>query len=173
MACAAGGGERVSAPPEAVVHVDLPTFAALTPADLPTLERHLRSSQRWEIRLESAAAHELRLAMRRQAVTDDQGRVQYPSGSNGFYSNFQAQDIYQTRVLLGLNGEYGLGNARVGVTRATARAGDVQLELVQGDQPGLWSELIVAGGAGLTLEIYEQSRTGARPATTADTIAIG
>lgn len=163
----AGQGELVSSPPEAVVDVNMPTFAALTAEDRALLERHFRSSQRWEIRDEPSRDGRRRLAVRREPHTDEQGRVSYPPGSNGFYSNFQAEAIVQTRVLIGLGAEYGLGDLQVGVTRAAATAGPVQLQLVQDDQPGLWSTLIVSGGAGLTLEIYEQSKALSRTYTSA------
>lgn len=164
----AAGREAVSRPAAASVAVNMPTFAAVTPEDLPALERHLRSSLRWEIREEPAGNGYKRLAVRREQGppgSPEMPATPYASTLNGYYSNFNSKDVVQTRVIVGLGQEYGYGSTELGVTRAPATAGPVQLALVDNDQPGAWSVLIVQGGAGLTLEIYEQAWPEARAFT--------
>ena len=164
----AGGRAAVSSPAASVVTVNMPRFAAATEADRSTVERHLRSSLAWEIREEPAGNGFKRFAVRRepgQPGTPERPALPYDSTLNGYYSNFSSGDVVQTRVIVGLGQEYGYGSSSAGVTHASALAGPVPLELVRNDQPGATSVLIVTGGGGLTLEIYEQAHPDARAFT--------
>lgn len=149
------GGGGVSRPAAAEVTVHLPQLAEATEADRGALERHLRASPRWEIREEPEGDHPRRYAVRREADPAGAPADQYASTLNGYYSNKYDEGVLQTRVIVGLGEEHGLGGAAAGVTRAGALDGLVPLELVRGDAPGAYSMLIVRGGGGLSLEIYE------------------
>jgi hypothetical protein len=136
-------------PKEAHVDVSLPSLAELKEADRALLERHFRGSLAWSVFDERG---------RRFAVRRAQQNGEWVDGSNGFHSDFSATGVVQRRVMVGLGGAYGFGVERGNVTRASARAGDVALVLEKYmDQPGQQSYLIVQGGAGVTLEVFEQS----------------
>lgn len=134
----------VRTPPEAVVDVSLPTLAALTQEQSELWERHLRSSLRWEIRLERGCAYAVELQ-----------------------PNTQGRYIVQTGVVMGLGCSHGFGRDRGQIVRASANAGPTQLVLENYmDQPGDNTALLITGGVGHTLEIFEQSQDDRRAFTT-------
>jgi hypothetical protein len=149
-----------STPPQAVVKLNMPVFAGLTAADAALVERHFRSSLRWEIREEHYIQPK---RTKRTAI-----RLRPPAFQvtlNGFYSDFSSKGVVQTRVLVGFGQEYGFGNSGL-ETRVQANAKQAQLVLEKYmDQPGLQSCLVVQGGAGLTLEIFEQAHPKQRAFT--------
>lgn len=144
-----GGRYPLSTPPEARVRLALPTLAGLGPAEVSVIERQLRASAAWSVFVERGRHY----AFRRRL----EGGV-WQSGSNGFHSDFASGKVLQSRVALGLPGEYGFGVERGNVTRAAASDGSAQLVLEKYmDQPGLQSYLIVRGGGGASLEVFEQA----------------
>lgn len=149
-------------PPSAQFEVGNALFANLTPAQRDRLEQYLATTPRWVVQEEGNKRFVIRLEV------STGGRFQPPAGeyrvpSNGFYSDFQADNVTQTRILVGLGSEYGFGHERGHITRASAGPGLTQLILEKYmDQPGLQSYLIVQGGSGLTLEIFEQAKQESR-----------
>lgn len=153
----------VRTPPEATVDVSLPTLAALTQEQAALWERHLRASLGWEIRLERGCTYAVALK------PDARGR--YVSTLNGFHRGPGGSELVQARVVMGLGCSHGFGRDRGQIVHASADAGSVQLVLEDYmDQPGDDSALLITGGAGHTLEIFEQSHDDHRTFT-ADTLA--
>lgn len=137
-------------------------FANITPEQRQRLEQYLETTPRWIVQEEGGK----KFAIRLEVSTGEPGEP--PAGefrvpSNGFFSDFQAANVTQTRVLVGLGNEYGFGHERGNITRADAGSGQTQMILEKYmTQPGLQSYLIVQGGSGLTLEIFEQAKQESR-----------
>jgi hypothetical protein len=141
------------------VQVEMPSLAALTASDRSLLEQHFSGSLAWHVFDERGR----RYAVRRQKIG-----AEYRTGSNGFISDFSSKEVVQTRVLIGLDGEYGFGHDQSRWTRATARGGRTPVfTFKDGDQPGRESYLIVTGGNGITVEVFEQSHLEERRFTAA------
>jgi hypothetical protein len=138
-----------STPKDARLQIPSGAFAKLTAADRELVERHVRASLRWQVWEERGKRYAARRALEHE---------QWVDGSNGFHSDFNATDITQTRVVLGLDGEHGFGVERGQVTRG-APGSETQLVLEKYmDQPGLQSYLIVSSPSGLTFEFFEQAK---------------
>jgi hypothetical protein len=149
-------------PPAARFAVGNPLFAGLTTAQRARLEQYLAQTPRWVIQSEGGKTFAIRLEVSNgEPGEPPAGQFRIPS--NGFFSDFSAPNITQTRVLVGLGSEYGFGHERGQITRAAAGPGETQLVLEKYmDQPGLQSYLIVQGGSDVTLEIFEQARDESR-----------
>ena len=138
----------------ATVQVDCPAVDGLTAPGRRALERHLRSSGDWAVLVERRG---------RFAVRTRPPGPEYQHGLYGGHSHFGAPTVLQTRVVIGLE-QVQTRSAR-SLTRATARAGPVEVRSARdGDQPGQDSHLVVSGG-GITVEVFEQSRGAQRPFT--------
>jgi len=175
LGCAGARPGSVAAPPEAVVDVRAPTLAGLDEAGRAVLDRYLGSNPRWSMHEEARGDDVCRFAYRKEPSPG--GPFDGPEGTlnvslNGFYSRGDGDAYLQTRVLLALGCEYGFGNAPRELVRAAANAGPTQLRVLDGDFGALGGEsyLVVEGGAGTRLEVYEQVKARAR-AFTAKAIA--
>ncbi len=147
----ARGAERVA--------LAMPSLAALGAGDVAALERYLASHPRWEIREEVRGAKRVRYAIRKERVGD---AGPWPTTLNGYYSDFSAPNVLQTRVIVGLSGEYGMGQRAT--TRAAPAAGAVDVALEEeSSQPGLSSLLVLTGA--VTVEVFEQTRSRRREFT--------
>jgi hypothetical protein len=189
LAIVLAGCSKAASPPDASaaaapldeLHQRLPLDAAwfgqLDRADLKVLERHLESSPRWEVREETRvwAKKVVRYAVRLEPVKDppSEGATAhlelipgaYRTSLNGFYSDFQAPQVLQRRVIVGLGNEFGLGKTAKASHVAAGKTEAPLLSWRGGDQPGLQSHLVVDGAQGWTIEIFEQSRAARREFT--------
>ena len=175
LGCAGARPGSVTTPPEAVVDVRAPTLASLDAASREVLERYLAGNPRWSFHEEVRGDGVCRYAYRKEPSLG--GPFDPPAGTlavslNGFYSRGDGEAYLQTRVLLALGCEHGFGNEPRELVRAAAAAGPTQLRVLDGDfgAPGGESYLVVEGGAGTRLEVYEQARPRAR-VFTAKTLA--
>ena len=163
MSLACAGRYPTSTPPEARVRVEMPTLAALTASEQALWLQHMTASLAWEIRMKGGCRYAVRIQ-----PTERDGAIVYESTLNGYHSDFSSTDVVQTRVVMGLGCEHGFGRDRGQITRTGASAGEVQLILEDYmDQPGLNSALLITGGQGTTLEIYEQAHPERRAFTAA------
>ena len=168
MSLACGGHYPTSTPPEARVLVEMPTLAALTAEEQTLWVQHMSASLAWELRESQGCRYAVRLQ-----PTERGGVTVYESTLNGYYADASATDVVQTRVVMGLGCEHGFGQDRGQITRAAASAGEVQLILEDNmSQPGLSSALLITGGQGTTVEIYEQAHPSHRAFTAAAAAAI-
>lgn len=166
--CARCGGERVDGDPVEVVGEVLladPLLSTLDDAQLELIERHLRSSPRWEVRMDRGHVY----AQRRQANGGACSDCALPGGFRtswgGVYGDYPGQVLQATRVRLGLRGE----PPRTGVAPVTiAKAGSGRTP-IRASSPKPAGEgapghsahtswLRVTGVDSVYLEIMEQAR---------------
>ncbi len=150
------------------VELNDPLLITLDATARERIERHLRSSPRWEVREERGRVY----ATRRQTNGGACSECELPGGfrtsGGGFYSDYRGQVLMQTRVLLGLRGEPPEANATP-LTVAKAGSGKTSVKTTaprtaadatpDGDYT---SWLRVMGTDGLYLEVMEQSRAPER-----------
>ncbi len=166
--CGRCGGERVDGDPVEVVGEVLladPLLSTLDDRQLALIERHLRSSPRWEVRMDRGHVY----AQRRQAHGGACGDCGLPGGFRtswgGIYGDYPGQVLQATRVRLGLRGEppevrvapLTIAKAGSGKRAIRATSPNPSTEGAPG-HPEHTSWLRVTGVEGVYLEIMEQAR---------------
>ncbi len=141
---------------------------ALSAADVEVLARYLRSSPRWDVWEERGTLFAVR--RERNGGVGDEAALEggFRSASGGFYGDFRAEELLQTRVGVWFGPPPELGG-RQAVATVDASSDEATVPLTTGTgQPGHTSWLWVTAARGaLTLEVMEQSRVRERRFTRA------
>ena len=159
-----GAGHPVTSPADAIVDVSMPTLASLSKEDRAKVELALAAHPHWDLRQMQGRDGACSVAVRMEP--DLEGR--YQPSLNGYYSDFGAENVVQTRVLLTMDCVHGYGRPRGVMVQTTPESGPTQLNLENDEsQPGQSSCLRVESASGLSLEVMEQSKQDKRTYTQA------
>jgi hypothetical protein len=139
---------------EATVIVDLPAVDALSDSDMHRIEQHMAADIAWDVRVEGG---------RRFAIAVPPGpKGEYTPTLNGYT---KPPGVQKARVIVGLGQQYSGGGV---ITEVGAVDGTTLVLLDKRDwEEGGRSQLVVEGGGGLTIEVFEQSGIGERTFTIA------
>ena len=147
-------GGALSQPAEAHVDILDNTLNRFDVGSLNALFRYLASNSRWEVREDNG----IKFAIRREKVLGD-----YKTTMNGVYLTHAGIFEQQTRVVLSFGQHYRVDQNQGNITHVKAGTKNVAVTI---EGPHLSnrdnSSYVVIEGAGLFLEIFEQSNDVAR-----------